>query len=433
MVPEDVGIGSPLLPQYLIHSRRRYDKAKQGVESGTVLFELIRELAAAPKCRMANTASTAVYRLLEQHLERQTEWIFKSVPMILRTARAFAATARGCTDAAEAQEAEQECLCCLQRVFIEKTDEGGCRHDLAMWQEVLSWRPQSKAIAHSMQCLYAMSHDNGGCAAMRYALFMAVQLYTREMQLPTPAPVPTPFHTEEAQAKFTAAVPILLRRGPGTRITLPLHAVDKHTFRGKAWGGEDEVYVWGAGTVDLLMAEVEERGGEIQQQVQKWSEEEVAKSHGEGRRWYRHYKLGLPTLVSAFWDEGTRSTHVLLPTYGGRMLDQDPYLALARASGLHYEWLLGPRHCKSSHIVRAQWHSLQLKVQQRKRDRFVQLELGSASFPVLSVTAEPPSAPDRPGAFSGQHAGTAPTGRKEQQSNKTGRAKSSRRRVQGAW
>jgi hypothetical protein len=424
MVPEDIGIGSPLLPQYLIHSRRRYDKAEQGAEAGAVLLELFRELAVAPKNRMANTASTAVYKLLEQHLEHQTEWLFKSVPTILRTARAFAATARECTEASEAQLAEQECLCCLQRVFLDKLDDGACRHDLAMWKEVLRWRPDSKIIADSMQCLYVMAHG-GGCSAMRYALFMAVQLFTREKRLPAPPPVPTPFKSEEVQTKFAAAVPVLLNRSLDDRIVLPLYAVDKHTMRGKAWGGEDEQWLWGCSTVDLLMTDAEERG--VLQQVQGWSDEELAKSHGEGRRWYRHHKLGLPTLVSAFWDEGTKSANMLLPVYRGRMLRQDPYWSIARASGLHYERLLGPRHCKSSHIVKAQWDRLQFKTEQRRRDRFVELELCSTAFPTLGVMAQPPSAP---GAETEQ---PTTAGRKKQQGGKAGRTKSSRRRVQGAW
>ena len=176
---------------------------------------------------------------------------------------------------------EERAIVVLQRLFVERDQQcpGDSKWSREMWRAVLALEPQQPISSRSARALHAMCHG-GGCAAMRYGLFMALQLFTREPCMAPRRPATTQLTFEDAHA--------LLHRGLHHRIPVPIYAVDKHTLRGKGrCGQDDDSTCWGTNTRHRLDAAVAARGAEVQRVVDGWSEEEVAMSHGPGRVWLR--------------------------------------------------------------------------------------------------------------------------------------------------
>eukprot|EP00936_MAST-01D_sp_MAST-1D-sp1_P002816 g2816.t1 len=433
IIPEDVGLGAPELAIDYCTMRKTYlsllqdgDAVHEGEplppnsSRSQVLLAFARRLAAAPKCRMAHTAASAAPLLLSRalHTMQNTrrsgavgeggsdadepaadvatalamstfesgEWALSrcSIVEALRLVKSLAQLARDAATAADVQVFEERAIIVLQRLFVERDQQypGDSKWSREMWRAVLALKPQRSMLARSARALHAMCHG-GGCAAMRYGLFMALQLFTREPWMAPRRPATTQLTSEDAHA--------LLHRGLHHRMHVPTYAVDKHTVRGKGRRGQDNDSIcWGTDTRNRLDVAVAGRGAEVQRVVDDWSEEEVTKSHGPGRVWLRT-KLRPPqeaqahaaaavaapagtamsiaapapqpplaavassrvehSLASQFWDEGMSVIAEFLPTGCAC----DPYFRAARECSLRAEAMHGPRGVSAAIVIAEQW------------------------------------------------------------------------------
>ena len=285
IIPEDIGLGGPELAVDYCAVRKAYLSLLQSCDAvdegeplpphagrAQLILAFARRLAAAPKCRMAHTAASAAPLLLRSALrdaERRRhsgaagaasganaasvdaatasalstfesgDWALSrySIVEALRLAKSLARGARNGASAADVQAFEQRAIAVLQRLFVERDQQcpGESKWSRDMWRAVLALKPQHPVLAQSARALHAMCHG-GGCAAMRYGLFMALQLFTREPCIAPPhrtATTPIPAVTPgESHA--------LVHRGLQHRIPVPLYAVDKHTLRGKGRRGQGD-------------------------------------------------------------------------------------------------------------------------------------------------------------------------------------------------
>jgi hypothetical protein len=83
-------------------------------------------------------------------------------------------------------------------------------------------------------------------------------------------------------------------------VGIPEYAVDRHNRRGKG-ADSQSIFKYGEDTTDFIRVGAEQWNVDIS----TWSKQEIAKSHGPGRRSFVHQKMGVPTLISQFFKEGS--------------------------------------------------------------------------------------------------------------------------------
>jgi hypothetical protein len=258
-------------------------------------------------------------------------------------------------------------------------------------------KPKNEIIFNSMRALYELSfpHAVGGESGSRLRVFHAILLFTREDKLDLSRKViVAPFSAEEKELIQLTERDGLAGRNP---IGIPSYAVDRHNSRGKG-GGVHGIFHYGQDTRRLLEQQAEKSGIDIR----NWPEEEIAKSHGPGRRFFASRSYGQPTLLSQFFDEGSWVDKEVTPG--------NSYRAEAIEFYMYWEQYHGSTMAKSTYIFEEQLKLLR-DIQQNQKFPFADLN-ALADEPATGPTPPPPSESEQGGG----------EGRKPQKS-----------RVQGRW
>jgi hypothetical protein len=352
---EDVSLGCPCLPQYVLAARRRFSVlCKDGMdkEASDQLLQCAEVLASSFKNRMPATAAVWVYWRLDRELDAASgkrHWLTFAVPkrmeflkQSMATSAAFSRdAATSPASAAQQQHHEETALLCLQSLYLDdKTTQ--------IWDALLAMArtpppPQvpsegapsdsfsllSCHICEAMHALYDMVQERVS-SAERYCMIHALLLYSRQHLLLQPVcPVSPPQCTCSKQ---------LQERWPGRAFPIPSYAIDKHTRRGGTGGqGTCGRTVKGEDTRQVLL----EAARYWRVDTSSWSSGEVARSHGDGVERALHAGEGeggvsarFPqSLLTNFYEEGVLVEDEFMPESDGR----DPYKACAQAYNLGLE------------------------------------------------------------------------------------------------
>jgi len=211
-----------------------------------------------------------------------------------------------------------------------------------IWNEFIKLKTRNESTAECIKALYDLNIKKkvGGESGCRLRVFHAMLLYIREPFLSFSEPIPASKLIEEEINKFYSKNGLEGRHHEG----VPSYAVDRHNSRGKG-GGSNEIYNYGTDTTDWIRTAAQENGIDIS----SWTPEEIAKSHGPGRRTFQKINCGTPTLISQFFDEGSWVNEEVIP--GPFYPDPDPYRALAIQFYLYWEEKYGSLNARSAYIV----------------------------------------------------------------------------------
>eukprot|EP00667_Euglena_gracilis_P010449 EG_transcript_10650 len=288
---EDVAFGIPRLPRMMCDAFMAWEEEKKaGREAGfrarSLLLGLCWTLASGPKSRTACIA--AGYAVREVHRALQAASPALGAGECASCGFAHLQALRAGMDAARGDlAAEAEALMHLQLLMYEGEKWGW---EKQVWRMLLELPPTSDLVSEGIRALYEVDQAIQGVERLR--VFHAALLYTRERWLDGQQPVP-----RSAQCEDPAFVEAIYAHGRHPH-GVPLYCVDKHTLRGHGTGPGP--IVRGRSS----MGDLRKAAKVWQMDVAEWTPEEVARSHGPGRGWPRDRRVGLPTMLSQFMDEG---------------------------------------------------------------------------------------------------------------------------------
>ena len=342
MCSEDVALGSPCLPQFVLAARRRFSQlAKAGNDrsASAPLLECAHVFAGGCKNREPATGAVWVSSRLEQELRRAEEgpgahtrhWLILPAPKRVERLRSSIAASAAARDPAEQLRQEQDALLTLQSLFLDDKQE-------LIWRLLLSLRPVGATSAcpqlrPTVQALFDMVQERA-TSAERYAMIHALFLHTRQEMIP-------PHMWCTLSRPCTPSLEELSARWPGRALAIPAYALDKHTRRGGTGGRPmREHTLQGEDTRHLLLESASWWGKD----VSEWSEEEIAKSHGAGIVRALHTGRGAggisslhrQSLLSHFYEEGVVCSDEFHLSSAG-----DPYREGAQAFNLALEERFG--------------------------------------------------------------------------------------------
>jgi len=225
-----------------------------------------------------------------------------------------------------------------------------------------------------MNALYNLSfpYAVGGESGSRLRLFHAILLFMREEMLD--------FTLEVVPIEFTPSIKSMIQlteidgikgRHP---IGIPSFAIDRHNKRGKG-GLIDSVFRYGSDTRCCIDTGAEE----WKINISKWPEEEIAKSHGPGRRFFMDRSTGVPSLLSQFFDEGSWVDKEITP-------GKDSYRKEAKEFYMYWEQKHGSPNAKSVYIIQEQLQILQTI---QNKFNFDKTELLKLLDQPITTTSEP--------------------------------------------
>ena len=372
---EDQSLALLQTPLYLWNDWNEFnqlnDAAKKGcycaiVKQRFILVRMAEILAKMNTCRTTNNSCCVSMGLVQKKIDECEEYLkehrnlsreekdgvlngfFMNIPSknYLGKFTEFATHANQFND----QESEEEALFLLQRLYMEKDSEKW--HNL-LWNQILQWNtifPETKENIRSLHRLF--TKNIGGESGTRLRIFHALLLFAREKF----------FYNDEGKLKEELPISNLnendvlkLYHDTLTKSILegrwkegiPDYCVDRHCKRGKGKGADD-VYHYGADTTDEFFIAAKEWNVD----VSDWSKEEIAKSHGEGKKWFKNQKVGQPTLISQFFDVGSSVVNEIYRSPPG--IDYCYYRQRAKEYYLLWEEIYGSLEAKSVRIMATQ-------------------------------------------------------------------------------
>ena len=308
---EDLSLSHLKLPQFLLDNWNRFNSEPRLFEKLFILFQTGDILASLKGCKTTNNACGASLQFIEDKIEEVKSILSKKPNKELNDDEIsfleapneqyfikLKELAHRCRDT-EDFNAEKEGLCILQR-FITEIDKQWHRK---VWTEMLSWDTIHQHTKDNMNALFTLGSAMGE-SGTRLRIFHTFLLFTREKYFP-PEPEEFPVCTLSRDDVFYNLKMKLDNIKSGNIIAnrmLAIYpfAIDRHTARGKG-GPRDEKYQYGKDTT----AKLKEAASIYGYNVLGWSEDEIAKSHGPGKKWPRNMSIGSPTLLEQFFDEGS--------------------------------------------------------------------------------------------------------------------------------
>ena len=334
MCSEDLSLGSPCLPQFVLAARRRF-KSSQEKEAREVLLQCAHVLAISNKNREPATAAVWVSWRLDEELKsaegdaaRARHWLTMPAPKRTDQLRASVSASIEAPCPAEQLRHEQDALLILQSLFLDDKQELIWRLLLSL-QPAIARSPCAPVLRQSVQSLYDMVKERV-TTAERYALIHALLLHTRQAIIPShlwslPSLPSTPSFDQ------------LAAQWPSRAFAIPTYALDKHTRRGGTGGQPTQANtLQGEDTRSLLIDSARWWGKD----ASSWSDDEIARSHGPGIVRALHTGRGAggvrpqhtQSLLSNFYEEGVLCSDELAVLASG-----DPYRQGAQAFNLALE------------------------------------------------------------------------------------------------